>query len=427
MDRLRVLYRADTRPWVVAFSGGKDSTVVLQLVFRLLQELGREATKPVIVLSSDTQVEAPNVAAFVQETLGRIQDQAMAQGLPLVTQLVRPNPDESYWGKLLGKGYPPPTRWFRWCTSNMKIKPSRRAVEEVTRTHGSVILLLGTRIDESSLRGRTMQARALNSKGLNPHHEIPNALVATPIADWSTDDVWEYLGTGSCPWGGDHAFLFSLYRQANGGECPVVFDLNTPSCGGSRFGCWTCTVVKEDKSMQGFIRSGEDHLQPLADFRDHLMVLREQPELRSDVKRNGLTGPGPFLPSTRQKILDELLALERQVGFPLISDDELRYIQSEWSGEFDFQGRLALDLAARYGRVIVAGTRNLAPSQCEDELLEQAALEAEVPVELLRRLIELRQQDFASLDKWGAKKEFEYAIGELVRKAAIQGEEAVRT
>jgi hypothetical protein len=50
--------------------------------------------------------------------------------------------------------------------------------------------------------------------------------------------------------------VLELYRQASGGECPVVFDLNTPSCGGSRFGCWTCTVIKEDKFMRGFIDSG---------------------------------------------------------------------------------------------------------------------------------------------------------------------------
>lgn len=427
MVRLQALYRADSRPWVVAFSGGKDSTVVLQLVFRMLLDLGAEASKPVIVLSSDTQVEAPNVAAFVQETIRRIQTQAHALGLPLVTQLVKPQPEESYWGKIIGKGYPPPTRWFRWCTSNMKIKPSRRAVEAMTREHGSVILLLGTRIDESAQRGRTMQARTLNSKGLNPHHEIPNALVAAPIADWGTDDVWEYLASGPCPWGGDHSFLFSLYRQASGGECPVVFDLSTPSCGGSRFGCWTCTVVKEDKSMQGFIRSGEEQFQPLADFRDRLMDLREQPTMRSDVKRNGLSGPGPFLPAARQQILDELLGLEQKVGFPLIGDEELLYIQSEWSSEFDFQGGLALDAAARHGRIINMGQQqDNSLSKHEDDLLEKAALDADLNPELLRRLIELRQRDFASLDKWGAKGEFERAIGELVRKAATQAEQAVR-
>ena len=427
MMRLQALYRADSRPWVVAFSGGKDSTVVLQLVFRMLLDLGTEATKPVIVLSSDTQVEAPNVAAFVQETMRRIHTQAEALSLPLVTQLVKPLPEESYWGKIIGKGYPPPTRWFRWCTSNMKIKPSRRAVESLTREHGSVILMLGTRIDESAQRGRTMQARTLNSKGLNPHHEIPNALVATPIANWGTDDVWEYLASGPCPWGGDHSFLFSLYRQASGGECPVVFDLSTPSCGGSRFGCWTCTVVKEDKSMQGFIRSGEGQFQPLADFRDRLMDLREQPAMRSDVKRNGLSGPGPFLPAARQQILDELFVLERKVGFPLIGDAELLYIQGEWSKEFDFEGHLALETAARHGRIIDMGQQqDNSQSNHQDDLLEKAALDADLNPELLRRLIELRQRDFASLDKWGAKGEFERAIGELVRKAATQADQAVQ-
>ncbi len=240
---LEKLYFADTRPWIVAFSGGKDSTAVLQLVVEMLLAVGDRATKPVVVLSSDTRVEAPNVAAYVTGALRKIDDAAKALGLPLCTRLVGPTAAESYWGKLIGKGYPPPSRWFRWCTSNMKIKPSRRAIDEISRRHGSVILLLGSRISESAQRGRTMQEREINSRGLNPHHEIRDALVATPIADWTTDDVWEYLVSNPCPWGGNHNFLVSLYRQAGGGECPVVFDLNTPSCGGSRFGCWTGAVV----------------------------------------------------------------------------------------------------------------------------------------------------------------------------------------
>lgn len=296
---LEALYFGDARPWIIAFSGGKDSTAVLQLVFEMLLALGDKATKPVVVLSSDTQVEAPNVAAYVSAALQRIEHAAKKLGLPLSVRLVKPTAAESFWGKLIGKGYPPPSRWFRWCTSNMKIKPSRRIVEEISRSFGSVILLLGTRVDESAQRGRTMQARGINSRGLNPHHEIPDALVATPIADWTTDDVWEYLVSNPCPWGGNHSYLVALYRQAGGGECPVVFDLNTPSCGGSRFGCWTCTVVKEDKSLQGFIRSGEEHLQPLVDFRDWLIELRDKPGYRSEVRRNGNQGPGPFLPSAR--------------------------------------------------------------------------------------------------------------------------------
>ncbi|MBI3095495.1 MAG: DNA phosphorothioation system sulfurtransferase DndC [Rhodocyclales bacterium] len=419
-------YLADNRPWVVAFSGGKDSTVVLQLVFNMLLGLGTRATKPIFVISSDTQVEAPNVAEYVTAAMDSIQQAATKLRLPISTILVRPTPAESYWGKLIGKGYPPPSRWFRWCTSNMKIKPSRRAIEDITLNHGSVILLLGTRISESSQRGRTMQAREINSRGLNPHHEIPNALVATPIANWTTDDVWEYLSDNPCPWGGNHSFLFSLYRQASGGECPVIFDLSTPSCGGSRFGCWTCTVVKEDKSLQGFIRSGEEHLQPLVDFRDWLIDLRDKPGYRSEVKRNGNAGPGPFLPAARQEILEALLALEKKVGLPLVSDAELVYIQHEWSREYDFQGKLAHNIATKYGRDIAMPRAPQETTHPEDELLEQAAVESGLNPDLIRELLEIRRRDFPSLDKWGAKSRFERAVGDLVKKAAQQAEQTTQ-
>lgn len=422
---LESLYVADNRPWVVAYSGGKDSTAVLQLVFEMLLKLGMSSHKPVYVLSSDTQVEAPNVAAYVSASLNKIQASAETLKLPLSTHLVSPPPEESFWGKLIGKGYPPPSRWFRWCTSNMKIKPSRRAIEGITRIHGSVVLLLGTRISESAQRGRTMQAREINSKGLNPHHEIPNALVATPIAEWTTEDVWEYLSNSPCPWGGNHSFLISLYRQASGGECPVVFDLNTPSCGGSRFGCWTCTVVKEDKSLQGFIRTGEEYLQPLVDFRNWLIELRDRPGYRSEVKRNQSLGAGPFLPSARQEILDRLLATEKETGLTLVSDDELRYIQLEWSKEFDFQGKLAANIAAGYGREI-AMAENGRIITSEDDLLEQAALEHGLDPELVRQVLDIRRRNYPSLDKWGAKSGLEQAVGDLLEKAAKQVEQAAQ-
>ncbi|MDO9226624.1 MAG: DNA phosphorothioation system sulfurtransferase DndC [Pseudomonadota bacterium] len=424
ITQLESLYFADNRPWVIAFSGGKDSTALLQLVFNMLLGLRERATKQVVVLSSDTQVEAPNVAAFVSATIDRIHQSVLALGLPLVTELVRPTPEESYWGKLIGRGYPPPSRWFRWCTSNMKIKPSRRAIENITRQHGSVILLLGTRLAESAQRGRTMQARDINSRGLNPHHEIPNALVSTPIADWTTEDVWEYLTTHPCPWGSDHGFLFSLYRQASGGECPVIFDLNTPSCGGSRFGCWTCTVVKEDKSLQGFIRSGEEQLQPLVEFRDWLITLRDKPGYRSEVKRNRLLGPGPFLPAARQEILDKLLALEIKVGLPLIGDEELLYIQQEWSREFDYQNDLACGIAAKHGRAIAMPDKQDLLNHPEDDLLEQVAIESDLNPELIRQVLDIRRRNYPDLAKWGAKAGFERAVGDLVKKAAQQAEQA---
>lgn len=74
-----------------------------------------------------------------------------------------------------------------------------------------------------------------------------------------------------------------------GGECPftVTNDSETPSCGNSRFGCWICTVVKEDKSLTGFIESGETELQPLLDFRSWLLSIRDKHEYRQQYRRDG--------------------------------------------------------------------------------------------------------------------------------------------
>jgi DNA sulfur modification protein DndC len=421
---LRKLYEADARPWVVAYSGGKDSTAVLQLVFELLLGEKREGGKPVYVISSDTRVEPPNVAAYLSVTLDAIENAARKNDLPLNTQMVSPEPEESFWFKLIGLGYPSPTRWFRWCTSSMKIKPSRRVIERIAQEYGSVILLLGTRSSESSNRGNAIAARSTNERGLNPHHEIPNALVATPIVGWTTDDVWEYLYSHDPPWGGSHDFMLSLYRQANGGECPLVLDLDTPSCGGSRFGCWTCTVVKEDKSMQGFIRSGEENFLPLNEFRDWLKQIREDISRRSPLRRDGKSaGPGPFNPATRQEILERLLHLERKTGLELVSDEELRAIQGAWSKEFDYS-QSVWKLATRYDRRLVMDKQILSCSENPDFLLEECSRDNDFPVELAMSLLDTAKNQYADLARWGAKAELERAIGDLIEKNIRQAQQA---
>lgn len=401
---------------------------MLQLVYELMLELqqnGSQAQKPVFVISSDTRVESPNVARYVSDSMARLETAARRDSLPLYPRLVSPLAEESFWGKLIGLGYPSPTRWFRWCTTNMKIKPSRRAIDEITREHGSVILLLGTRSGESSLRSGAIAARDTNDQGLNRHHEIPDALVATPIVDWSTDQVWEYLYANEPPWGGDHSFMLNLYRQANGGECPVVLDLNTPSCGGSRFGCWTCTVVKEDKSMQGFIQSGEEHLQPLNAFRNWLKQIREEPQRRSPLRRDGKsTGPGPFSPATRMEILERLLALEAEVGYSLISDGDLQYIQDAWDGEFDYSHTVN-KLASRHGREVKMNSPRSRPlTQADDALLEQCAVDADLSPAFAKELWETVRSQYTRLDRWGAKAELQRKLAELIEKDVNQAEAA---
>lgn len=425
LQLLRTRYERDSRPWVVAYSGGKDSTVVLQLVYNLLLSLRAEGqiVKPVYVISSDTRVESPNVAAYVSNSLERVRIAATNAGLPLHVELVTPSAAESFWGKIIGLGYPSPTRWFRWCTSNMKIKPSRRAIEKITTQHGSVILMLGSRKDESAHRANSIMLRNETDDGLNRHHEIPDALTLKPIVDWTTDEVWEYLSENDPPWGGDHSFMISLYRKANGGECPVVLDLETPSCGGSRFGCWTCTVVKEDKSMQGFIESGETELQPLKDFRDWLKEIRDDNNRRSQLSRDGkVARPGPFTPEARKEILTRLLATEKKVGFELIADEDLQFIQEQWRKEFDYSETVSKIVSAAGREFSMANA--VKPIIYDDPILEESAAEFEFSVDLAYNLLRTVRAGFADLGRWGAKKQMDDDIANLIIKDVNQAEKA---
>ncbi len=135
---LKSNFLADSRPWVVAYSGGKDSTLVLQLVYELLLSLDSTQHKPVYIVSSDTRVEAPNIESYLEGSIAAINKHATTSNLPIHAELIQPEVDQGFWGNLIGKGYPPPTRWFRWCTSKMKIKPVKSAIEDVIRKHGSV-------------------------------------------------------------------------------------------------------------------------------------------------------------------------------------------------------------------------------------------------------------------------------------------------
>ncbi|WP_286019085.1 adenine nucleotide alpha hydrolase family protein, partial [Candidatus Venteria ishoeyi] len=114
---LAMNFTADTRPWVIAYSGGKDSTLTLQLVYELLLSLPVEKRKPVHIVSSDTRVESPNIENYLKTSLEQIQTHAEAENLNIHTHLVEPSVEQSFWGNVIGKGYPAPTRWFRWCTS----------------------------------------------------------------------------------------------------------------------------------------------------------------------------------------------------------------------------------------------------------------------------------------------------------------------
>ena len=331
-------------PWIVGYSGGKDSTLVTHLVFEMLMSVPpSQRTRPVHVVANDTLVESPLVLAHLVASLEQIEDAASTLGLPITTKITQPLPTQSFWTNLIGRGYPSPNRSFRWCTSRMKISPTSKYILEQVDSSGKVILLLGVRRSESLARRRTV-ARYDGEGRLHQHSDLSGCLVFRPIVELSTDDVWDFLGSNLPPWGGSHDKLIQLYRDAGGGECPVVTQKSdVPSCGSrsSRFGCWTCTVVEKDRSLEGFVEAGFEEFGPLLDFRDWLVKIRNEPERRQARRRNGRVAftnsgsliPGPYTLSTRAEILEKLLDMQKKTAHSLISEEEISIIKELWADE----------------------------------------------------------------------------------------------
>ncbi|BFJ00322.1 MAG: hypothetical protein PME_27570 [Priestia megaterium] len=293
-ESIKKAYKEDDRPWVVGYSGGKDSTVVVQLVFEALSEMPKEELhKKVYVISSDTLVETPLIINSINQTLRRIQDEALSRDLPVETHKVKPVFEQSFWVNIIGKGYPSPNQKFRWCTDRLKIDPANQFIMDKVSSFGEVIMVLGVREDESATRGNVIRSHTVEGKTFMRHSTLSNAYVYAPIRSFTLDDVWNYLLNHPSPWGDDNHELHRLYQDSSSGECPLVIDKSIKesagSCGNSRFGCWVCTVVNEDKALSGFIQSGHDWMKPLLDFRNWLSAIRDDRTRRMKYRMNGHT------------------------------------------------------------------------------------------------------------------------------------------
>ena len=406
------VYLENARPWVIGYSGGKDSTTALQLVWYALAELPPEERKyPVYVISSDTLVETPVIVSYITGTLARIETHASEQRMPFHTELVRPKTEDTFWVNLIGKGYPAPYSRFRWCTDRLKIQPANRFILDKASEHGEVILVLGSRKGESATRDQVLNLHRLKNSLLSRHTTLPNAYVYTPIVDFGLNDVWMYLLSNPPPWGGDNKQLVTLYRNANAqGECPLVVDETTPSCGNSRFGCWTCTVVSKDRSMEGLIDNGEEWMLPLLEFRDFLAETQE-PERKADIRehrrRNGkitFVGRklirGPYTLEFCKKLLRKLLETQQQVreegpdpNLQLITDAELEEIRNIWRTERsdweDAVPQIYKDIVGEREWVVDDTTSFTAEDK---QLLAAICDENEIPVALVAKLLDTEQQ-----------------------------------
>ena len=407
LNEIKFVYQSDQRPWIIGYSGGKDSTTVVQLVYQMLLNLPpNERTKNVYIISSDTMIENPLIKIYLNKMNRMLGEMALRDQLPIRSYMVTPEASNSFWANVIGRGFPTPRMngTFRWCTDRLKISPSANKIKAIMKEEDSeVVVLLGVRKAESVVRKRRIEGREIANRLLNRHETIQNAFVYNPIVELTTDDVWDLLleqNGGKTPWGSDNNELVALYADADSGECPFAGMSNsgqTQSCGQSRFGCWVCTVVKDDKSLNGFIKTGHRELIPLAEFRSWLMSIRDVDEYREKKRRDGSVyetksghmGYGPFNWHARQLILRRLLETQKKMRYELITIDELKAIDEIWDNELDLSRRTLVEL---YFDVM---HERLPWDSCKEALLDYETIqiidtlcqEQGVPMELVRNMI----------------------------------------
>lgn len=437
------VYLADKRPWVIGYSGGKDSSAVMSLVYMALQGLDKEQrTKPIFVVSSDTLVETPVVVNHISNSLEAIGKGAKLDQLPITVHKVTPKTEATFWVNLLGKGYPAPTRSFRWCTERMKIDPVSDFIKETVSKYDEVIVVLGSRSQESASRAQVIAKHKIDGSRLARHTTLANAFIYTPIDTWGVDDVWKILRMCSLesketaygikniwrddyelewenPWGSKNLTLWNLYKDSSGqGECPMVIDETTPSCGNSRFGCWTCTVVTRDRAMESLILNGETWMEPLLKFRD-LLAQTSVPEnkdiYRNYKRRSGKVSyqyakegedinierkhvPGPYWLKYRQEWLQQLLQLDKQFKkegreIELITVPELHAIRQHWlrdPNEPDWNDTLPQIFREVYGYDLDWVIDDSASfGKVEARLVNDLSQEFNVSPEMVMKLIEM--------------------------------------
>lgn len=420
------------RPWIIGFSGGKDSTVLLTLVWialTRLKENGVLLQRQIYVVCNDTMVENPVIEEYVTTVLQTIKRAAKDQELPIAVRTTTPQIEDTFWTCVIGKGYPVPNNAFRFCTEKMKIKPTSTFITNQVAADGEAIILIGTRLSESQQRAKSIRKHEIKGYRLTKHPLNPNTYTYAPIKELMLEEVWWIINVIPSPWGFDNKILFKIYLDASADdyECPtVVTDESHRSCGQSRFGCWICTVVKEDKSMTSLIKNGVEWMKPLLEFRDRLVANRNVSDYRCETRRNGQlaideTGhkQGNYTMEYRIQLLRELLTIQKDTqvfrsSIDLITSQELIAIQVIWYRDGNFSTTVNDIYNEVYGFDIPNDNIGL-----QERIMLEKACNNTAHYRLIQELLALQKNKTLLMKKYGLQTDLENRLTAFVKDGNI--------
>lgn len=430
------LIEDNLRPWIIGFSGGKDSTALLQLVWWAIQDIPEEERKrEVHVVCNNTLVENPVIQDYVTEVLNKIKESAISLSMPIQVEMTIPRLEDTFWTNVIGRGYPVPNNAFRWCTDKMKIKPTSRFITEQVVDNGEAIILIGTRSAESATRAKSIKKHEIRGKRLTKHPHNANTYVYSPIKDLMLEEVWYIINGTTSPWAADNSKLFQVYMDASADdyECPtIVTDKTHGSCGQSRFGCWTCTVVKEDKSLIGLAKNGYSWVEPLRELRQKMADERNLSENRLPIRRNKQvavsedgTNQGNYTAKYRQELLERVLKAQHTVQknkphIELITKQELVAIQVIWHRDVaNYNGlKFTKTVGEIYNEIYdkeMEMEKHAEKVQKEIDLLKAVCADEPDDYELITELLTLQRSKALLNRKRGLKDDIEKVIEKYIK------------
>ena len=340
-------YAYQHKHWVIAWSGGKDSTATMTLIIYLILSGQIERPESLTVMYADTRLELPPLAFSALSMLEHLD----RMNLPwLKTKVVTSDLDHRFFVYMLGRGVPPPNNnTLRWCTSQIKVTPMQDAIEkEFQNREEKVLTITGVRMGESAIRdGRLSMACNKNGAECGQGwymNTLNNKITATiaPIIHWRVCNVWDWLQIFA-PQEKYGGWNTTMLAQAYGGS--LANEVN------ARTGCIGCPLAQKDTALDAVMDQFPDewgYLQPLKKLKP---IYREMREFKYRLRKHGerkadgtlAKNPyrvGPLTMQARKDFTEQILNVQREVnvlamkyGRPeidILNKEELKRIQWHW-------------------------------------------------------------------------------------------------
>lgn len=319
--------------WAVAWSMGKDSTTLLTLIVQLMESGQIMRPKTFTVLCADTRMEILPLWYAAHGVINKLRDKGID------VRIVMAPMDKRFLVYMLGRGVPPPSNTFRWCTGHIKVEPMEDALAALHSQVGQKILMLtGVRQGESAIRdGRIAMSCSKDGAecGQGWYQEgLDTAMCSTlaPILHWRVCSIWDWLKVfapskeyGS--WG------TAILADAYGGD--EAEEIN------ARTGCCGCPLAQKDKALEAVIRIPDwNYLAPMTKLKELYREMKK-PQHRhrqpgGQVRKDGSLSKnqqrlGPLTIEARISFLDQFIEIQQQVNIQArkLSRPEVDFINPE--------------------------------------------------------------------------------------------------